>query len=153
MKTNLSALLQRNRIYILYGTTLAILLFILKWLEFRLLIMKHSFEVYAGAIALIFTLLGIWVAGKLTNPKIIIIEKKTFEFLFNEAEFSRLGISKREMEVLELMAKGFSNNEIAGKLFLSESTIKSHAARLFEKLDVKRRTQAVDKAKQLRLIP
>ncbi len=144
------------RFYAAYGAALAGLLYILKWLELRLVIMQHSFEVYAASIALIFTLLGIWIASKILSPKTIVIEKEVAtakDFIFNESEFSRLGITRRELEVLELMAKGMSNIEIASSLFVSESTVKSHAAKLFEKLDVKRRTQAVDKAKQISLLP
>lgn len=139
-----------------YAVAMAISIFVLRWLELRLIIFRNAFEIYAGAIALIFTVLGIWLTMKLTKPKTetIIIEKEIIkkDFVFNEAEVVRLGISKRELEVLELMASGFSNNEIAEKLFLSTNTIKTHAANLFEKLDAKRRTQAVEKAKQLGLI-
>jgi len=72
--------------------------------------------------------------------------------VFNEPEFLRLGISKRELEVLELMSAGLSNSEIANKLFVSENTVKTHVTRIFDKLDVRRRTQAVDKAKKLSLV-
>jgi two-component system, NarL family, response regulator LiaR len=88
----------------------------------------------------------------------VVVEKEIYvkriePFIFNEAEAARLGLSKRELEVLELMAKGHSNEEIAKELFLSVPTIKTHGTNLFEKLDVKRRTQAVEKAKKLELIP
>ena len=152
--------LVRNKNIILYGVSLAVLLFLLKWLELRFIIFDHAFEAYIGAIAIIFTSLGIWLALKLTKPKVekVFIEKEVYishapGFILNESELSRLGISKRELEVLQLMAEGFSNQEIAGRLFISLSTVKTHAARLFEKLDVKRRTQAIEKAKKLRLIP
>jgi len=146
----------RNKSLLYYAVAMAALLSIMRWLELRLLIFRHAFEVYAGAIAFIFTMLGLWLAIKLNKPKTrtVIIEKPviTSEFVFNQSEFERLNISKRELEVLELMATGCSNNEIAEKLFLSPNTIKTHAANLFEKLDAKRRTQAVEKAKQLGLI-
>lgn len=143
---------------ILYGISLAILLFLLKWFELRFLIINHSFEIYAGMIALLFTALGIWLARKLMKPQIEthIIEKeiytKTENFVLNETELIQLGLSKRELEVLQLMAKGLSNQEIAEKLFISLNTIKTHTSKLFEKLDVKRRTQAIEKAKRLSLI-
>ena len=150
----------RNKNLILYGISLAILLFLLRWLELRFIIFDHSFEIYIGAIAIIFTFLGIWLALKLTKPTIetVIVEKEVYinsnpGFILNEPEFTRLGLSKRELEVLQLMSEGFSNQEIAGRLFLSLNTIKTHAARLFEKMDVKRRTQAIEKAKRLSLIP
>jgi len=145
---------------LLYGTSLALLLFLLRWLELRYIIFDHALDIYMGAIAVIFTALGIWLALKLTKPKIerVVVEKeiyieKTREFIFNEAQFTRLGISKRELEVLQLMADGFSNAEIAARLFVSLNTIKTHASNLFMKLDASRRTQAIEKAKSLSLIP
>lgn len=149
----------KNKQIILYGMSMALLLFLLKWLELRYVIINHSLEIYIGAIAIIFTGLGIWLALKLTKPKIntIIVEKEIFittdiEFVFNEKEFNKLEISKRELEVLQLMSKGLSNQEIAEQLFVSLNTIKTHVSKLFEKLDVKRRTQAIEKAKRLNII-
>lgn len=155
-KTVMPTFFSKHKSIVYYAFAMAGLFFLLHWLELRLLIFGNAFELYAGAIAIVFTALGIWLAMKLTKPKTktIVIEKEIVkkDFMFNQAEFIRLGISKRELEVLELMASGFSNNEIAEKLFLSTNTIKTHAANLFEKLDAKRRTQAVEKAKQLGLI-
>ncbi len=148
--------LTKNKDIILYGISLAILLFLLKWLELRFIIINHAFEIYAGIIAIMFTALGIWLALKLTKPKIEtrIIEKSVFtdRFILNETELDKLGLSKRELEVLQLMSEGLSNQEIAEKLFVSLNTIKTHTSNLFEKLDVKRRTQAIEKAKRLSLI-
>lgn len=145
--------LQKNKDIILYGISLSILLFLLKWLELRLLIINHTFEIYIGIIAFSFTLLGIWLAKKLTKPKVVtqFVEKQ--DFVFNEKEGQKLEISKREIEVLALMSEGLSNQEIAEKLFVSLNTIKTHSSNIFEKLDVKRRTQAIEKAKRLSLIP
>ena len=150
----------RNKNIILYGSSLALLLLLLRWLEFRFLVLNHALDIYIGAIALIFTGLGIWLALKLAKPKTqtIIVEKEVYvkpqeEFVLNEAELEKLAISKRELEVLELMAKGMSNQEIAERLFVSLNTIKTHSGKIFEKLDVKRRTQAVEKAKRLSIIP
>ena len=152
-------LFSKHKSLLLYGFSLAILLFLLRWLELRFIIFDHAFEIYIGAIAVIFTILGIWLALKLTKPKIerVVVEKEIYieknnGFVFNETEMLRLGLSKRELEVLQLMAGGFSNAEIAAQLFVSLSTIKTHAANLFIKLDVSRRTQAVEKAKRLMLI-
>ena len=152
-----SSLFEKNKQNILYGIALAVLMFILRWLELRLLIFRHAFEVYLGIIALLFTALGIWLALKLTKPKTIIIEKEVIlenpkEFVLNEAQLQALNLSKRELEVLQLMAAGLSNQEIAEQMFISLNTIKTHSANLFEKLDVKRRTQAVEKAKRLSII-
>jgi len=150
--------LSKNKSTILYGVFLAALLFLLKWLELRFIIINHAFEIYAGAIAVLFTALGIWLALKLSKPKTILIEKEVFTertetFVLNEKELSKLNISKRELEVLQHLSAGLSNQEIAAKLFVSLNTIKTHNARLFEKLDVKRRTQAIETAKRLSLIP
>jgi NarL family two-component system response regulator LiaR len=149
----------RNRSVILYGASLAVLLFLMKWLEWRFIIIDHALELYAGALAIIFTLLGIWLAVKLTRPKTntIIVEKEVFvksdDFVLDDKELTRIGLSKRELEVLQLMAQGLSNHQIAEHLFVSLNTIKTHSSKVFEKLEVQRRTQAVDKAKKLSLIP
>ncbi|WP_336514535.1 response regulator transcription factor [Pollutibacter soli] len=155
----MATFLKKYKLIILYGCSLALLLVILRWLEWKVVIMDHYMEIYLGLIALLFTCLGIWIAAKLTRPKIkTVIQEKTvivreeIPFKQNEKELAKLNISKRELEVLELMAGGLSNQEIAEKLFLSLSTIKTHSSSLFEKLDVKRRTQAIEKAKALRLI-
>jgi DNA-binding CsgD family transcriptional regulator len=138
-----------KRTIILYGLALAALVFLLKYLEYQLIVRNLSIEFYVGIVALFFTALGIWAGLKLTQKKIVILGP---EFILNETELQRLGISKREHEVLELMAQGLSNQEIADKLFVSLNTIKTHSSNLFMKLEVSRRTQAVQKAKQLRLI-
>ncbi|MEE1944119.1 response regulator transcription factor [Pedobacter sp. KR3-3] len=142
-----------------YGAVFALLMLVIRWLEIRYIIMAHAFEIYAGAIALIFTCLGIWLALKLVKPKIHtqVIEREIYrtatDFAFNQEAFEKLGLSKRELEVLQLMARGASNQEIADQLFVSLNTIKTHVSRLFEKLEVKRRTQAVELAQKLSLIP
>jgi len=144
----------------MYGVLLAFLILLLKWLELRFIIINNQFEVYSGSIAILFTGLGIWLAIKLRRPKIqtVIIEKDVTvvsnnNFLFNRAEVQRLNLSKRELEVLQLMAEGLSNQEIAARLFVSLNTIKTHCGQIFEKMEVKRRTQAVDMAKKLHIIP
>lgn len=157
---NIRELIVHNRIILIYGSSLALLLFLLKWLELRLIIIHHAFEIYIGAIAILFTALGIWLALKLTKPKIktIIIEKEIFlksheEFKLNEDEIKKLNLSHRELEVLQLMSQGLSNQEIASRLFVSLNTIKTHTSNVFDKMDVKSRTQAIDKAKRLSIIP
>jgi two-component system, NarL family, response regulator LiaR len=159
MTGNRNALL-RNKSTIVYSISLALLLFFLKWLELRFIIFNHSFEIYIGCIALIFTALGIWLALKLSKPKIetVVVEKEVYvnrkeNFILDTSLIAQLELSKRELEILGLLAQGHSNQEIAAKLFVSLSTVKTHNQNLFEKLDVKRRIQAVDKAKRLNIIP
>lgn len=154
-----SHFLVRHKQTILYGISLAVLLFLLKWLELRFVILSHAFEIYIGAVAMMFTALGIWLALKLTKPKIqtVLVEKEIYIhynkcFILNEKEVQKLGLSKRELEVLTLMSGGLSNQEIADQLFVSLNTIKTHCSRLFEKMEVKSRTQAIEKAKRLSII-
>ena len=152
--------LLKNKATIFYGISLAFLLFLLKWLELRFIIIDHSFEIYIGSIAVIFTALGIWLALKISKPKIetLVIEKEIYikndeKFVLNHALINELEISKRELEILGLLAQGYSNQEIAEKIFVSLSTVKTHNQNLFTKLNVKRRIQAVEKAKKLHLVP
>lgn len=140
-----------KRIIILYGLALAILVFLLKHLEYRFFVRDLSIEFYVGAIALLFTLLGLWVGYRLTQKKVVVMAASPFRL--DVIQLNKLGISKREHEVLELIAQGLSNQEIANKLFVSLNTIKTHSSNLFLKLEVNRRTQAVQKGKELRLIP
>ena len=146
--------------FITYGLSLALLLFVLKWVQLRSIVWDHSVEIYMGVIALLFTGLGIWLAIKLTKPKVekVVEERIVYindkkDFIVNEAELARSGISRRELEVLQLMAEGCSNQEIADRLFVSLSTVKTHSSSLFEKLEVRRRTQAIEKAQRMQLIP
>lgn len=139
---------------------MAILLLLLNWFKYRFLIIQNQTELYIGIIAVFFTLVGIWASKKLSKPEIktVIVEKqivvqKNLNFNLNQIELETRKISKRELEVLQLMSEGLSNQEIAARLFVSLHTIKTHSSNLFEKLDVKRRTQAVEIAKKLQLIP
>ncbi len=149
-------MIARYKQTLVYGAILAIVFLFLRWLEFRFIVLQHSFEIYATGIAILFTALGIWLALKLSKPKIVekeIFISKSADFILNEEALVQLGLSARELEVLQLMATGKSNQEIADHLFLSLNTIKTHCARLFEKMEVKRRTQAVELGKKLSIIP
>ncbi len=140
-----------------FGISIAVLFFILRWFEIRYLILSQQYDVFFGLIALVFTILGIWLARELSQPKTVLIEKEVVvpssqikDIAW--AKIDELQISKRELEVLNLLASGKSNDEIAQTLFVSRNTIKTHIANLYQKLDVKRRTQAVDKAKALHIL-
>jgi DNA-binding CsgD family transcriptional regulator len=155
----LFSFLSKSKLIVLCALGLAIVLVLLHVLRSRLLILNNFFEWYGGAIAILFTGLGIWLAKKLIDPKVheVIIEKEVFvpvpnDFIPDEKNLAFINLSKREIDVLELMALGLSNDEIAAKLFVSTNTIKTHSSNIFVKLDVKRRIQAVEKAKQLKII-
>lgn len=134
---------------LIYGVALAVLTTLLKFIEYRFVVSDFSLEFYLGTVAVFFTGLGIWAGLKLTRRKVVIV---TPDFKLNEQEMQRSGISAREYEVLELMAQGLSNKEIAGKLFVSTNTVKTHSSNLFSKLAVRRRTEAIRRAKELRLL-
>lgn len=143
---------------LVYGLALAGLTTLLKVIEYKFLVRDISMEIYLGVIALFFTIIGVWAGTKIINRKTIVQEvpvmvERQAEFVQNEAQIKKLGISQREYEVLQLMSEGLSNQEIGKKLFISLPTVKTHATNLYMKLDVKRRTQAVQRAKELQLIP
>lgn len=147
---------KKYQLIFLYGLSLALL----KWLELKYLLYEYAFEMYAVIIAIFFMTIGIWASRKLTRPKIqtelvekIIYRDATLPFKQNQRVIEELGISSREMEVLQLMAGGFSNQETAAQLYVSPNTVKTHLLHLFEKLGVGKRTRAIDKAKRLGLIP
>lgn len=140
---------------------MAALIALLKYLEYSYFIRELAIEVYLGVVALLFVVLGIWTGMRLTTPKTVVVTETITEtihvpvesFQLDPARLKELGISAREYEVLELIAEGLTNQQIAEKLFVSLSTVKTHSANLFMKLDVARRTQAVQKARELSLLP
>jgi DNA-binding CsgD family transcriptional regulator len=142
---------------LIYGVTGGVLIIFLKLIQFRFLVIEHSLEIYSGLVALLFAALGIWLGLKLTRKEVVVKEvpvpQPAEPFAVNEAQLKQLGITRRELEILELIAQGLSNREIAEKLFVSENTVKTHSSRLFDKLSAKRRTQAVQIAKENGLIP
>lgn len=137
------------RTVIIYGLAMAVLFGLLKAVEYNVFVRNIPLEIYIGFVAIGFVALGIWAGQKLARPKVI---KLGPHVEVDTKELERLGISKREYEVLELIAEGLSNQEIADRLFVSPSTVKTHASNLFSKLDARRRTQAVQIAKELHLI-
>lgn len=158
--SSLKNIFTRYRYILLYGIIMALLVFALKWLQWRFLIVDNSIDIYVGLIAVFFTVLGVGVSLQLSKPKIhtVIIEKEVpvpmqESFSVNAVALEKLNLTSREYEVLQLMAKGHSNTEIAEALFLSLSTVKTHASNLFVKMDVSSRTKAIEKAKRLRITP
>jgi NarL family two-component system response regulator LiaR len=141
---------------LIYGLLGGALIVVLKLVEYRFLVLEHSLEIYGGIVALIFAGLGIWLGLKLTRTRETIVVREVSvagPFIRNEQRVEELGITPREMEILEAMAAGLSNREIGEHLFVSENTVKTHAARLFDKLAAQRRTQAVQRAKEAGIIP
>jgi DNA-binding CsgD family transcriptional regulator len=132
----------------------------LKLIEYRYLVVEHSIEVYGGLVALLFSALGIWLGLRITGRRDRIVVREVpaalpadGPFTPDAARLEQLGITPRELQILELIAAGMSNREIAEKLFVSENTVKTHSSRIFDKLDARRRTQAVQRAKEAGLIP
>ena len=143
---------------LIYGLCGGILIVVLKLIEFRFLVREHSIEIYGGLIAALFAGVGIWLGLTLTKKKEVVVVKEVpvpapTQFSVNEQRQKELGITPRELEILELIARGLSNREIADKLFVSENTVKTHSSRLFDKLGARRRTQAVQIGKEIGLIP
>ena len=142
---------------LIYGVCGGLLIVLLKLIEYRFLVIERSLEIYGGLVALLFASVGIWLGLKLTKTKETVVVREVAvparEFVRDEVRLEQLGITAREFEILQLIARGMSNREIAEKLFVSENTVKTHSSRLFDKLSAKRRTQAVQIAKELQLIP
>jgi DNA-binding CsgD family transcriptional regulator len=147
-----------KRHVLIYGLLGGLLITLLKWTEYRFLVIEHSLEIYGGLTAAIFAVLGILLGLKLTAKRERIVVKEVSvvagdPFVPNEKKREDLGITRREFEILELIAQGMSNREIAAKLYVSENTVKTHSSRVLDKLGAKRRTQAVQLGKELGLLP
>ena len=145
---------------LLYGAIGGVLLALLKLIEYQYLVRVYPIEIYGGILALVFTAVGVYAGLRLTRPKVVEVVREVevrvpapAEFVLNEQKLRELGLTQREHEILGLIAEGLSNREIGERLFVSENTVKTHSSRLFEKMSVSRRTQAVQKGKELGLIP
>jgi DNA-binding CsgD family transcriptional regulator len=141
-----------RRTVLLYGLLGGALIVVLKLVEYRFLVVAHSLEIYGGLVAALFAGLGIWLGLKLTRTKEVVVVRDAQPFVADATRLEALGITPREHEILTLIAAGLSNREIAEKLFVSENTVKTHSSRLFTKLNARRRTQAVQIAKDSGLI-
>ena len=143
---------------LIYGLLGGLLIALLNFIEYRYLIVEHSMEIYGGLVALVFVSLGLWFGRTLGEKRETVIIREMAvaapsTFALDARKLAELGLTKRELEILELMAAGLSNKEIAEKSFVSENTVKTHLSRVFDKLGARRRTQAVQIGKELRLIP
>lgn len=156
-----------KRHVLIFGLVGGVLVTLLKLIEYKYLVIEHSVEIYGALIAATFAVLGIWLGIRLTGRRTEVVVKEVQvpqygahqapagrgePFVLNERKREELGITPRELEILALVAEGLSNREIAGKLFVSENTVKTHCSRAFDKLGAKRRTQAVQLGKELGLL-
>jgi DNA-binding CsgD family transcriptional regulator len=153
-----------KRTVLAYGLLGGALITALNLVEYRFLILEHSFQIYGGIVAALFSALGIWLGLKLTRTRETVVVREVpvpvevqvrvpGPFVRDDWKLQQLGITPRELEILEALASGLSNREIAGQLNVSENTVKTHTSRVFEKLSARRRTQAVQRAKEARIIP
>ena len=160
-----------KRHVLIFGLVGGLLIAILQYTEYRFVVIEHSVELYSALVAILFATFGIWLGLRITRRREIIRETvvvrevlvpveapapftpSTAPFAPNTAQQQTLGITARELEILTLVARGLSNREIATQLFVSENTVKTHCARAFDKLGAARRTQAVQRGKELGLLP
>jgi NarL family two-component system response regulator LiaR len=151
---------------LIFGLVGGVLVTLLQWTEFHFIVLEHSVAIYGVLIAILFAGVGIWLGTRLLAPRERIRERivdriveiavpaaPTPNFAADDTVRERLGITRRELEILELVARGLSNREIGETLFVSENTVKTHCSRAFDKLGARRRTQAVQRSKELGLLP
>jgi NarL family two-component system response regulator LiaR len=143
---------------LLYGAVGGVLIALLKLIEYKYFVRAYTTEIYGGLVALIFTAVGVYLGLRWTQPKEVVVVREVRvreggPFVLNVDNLKELGITQREHEILGLIAQGLTNREIGEKLFVSENTVKTHSSRLFDKMSVNRRVQAIQKAKDLGLIP
>jgi DNA-binding CsgD family transcriptional regulator len=142
----------------LYGVIGGVLIALLKLIEYKHFVHEYPSEMYGGLVALIFTVIRIYFGLRWTRAKQVVVIREVpvrmdGPFVLNAGKLKEVGLTAREHEILALIAQGLSNREIGEKLFVSENTVKTHSSRLFEKMQVNRRVQAVQKGKDLGLIP
>ncbi|MEP6780582.1 MAG: response regulator transcription factor [Gemmatimonadaceae bacterium] len=150
---------------LLYGLLGGAVILLLRGVEYRYLVVEHSMEIYGALVAALFAAFGIWLGQTLTRNRTRVVVKEVpvevmvevpvaaGPFQRNAERLDATGITPRELQILELIAEGLSNKEIADRVFVSENTVKTHSSRLFDKLNVKRRTQAVQVGKQMGILP
>ena len=126
---------------LLYGLLCGVLIAGLQFIEYRWLVVEHSVEIYGGLVAAVFASLGIWLGLRLTRRTETVVVREIMvpapvNFVRDESKVESLGITPRELEILQLIAEGLSNKEIAERVFVSENTVKTHSSRVFDKLGV-----------------
>jgi two-component system, NarL family, response regulator LiaR len=145
---------------LIFGLVGGVLVTLLQWTEFHFVVLEHSVAIYGVLIAILFAGAGIWLGTRLLAPRERIVDRiveveipaPTPNFAADDTARERLGITRRELEILELVARGLSNREIGETLFVSENTVKTHCSRAFDKLGARRRTEAVQRSKELGLL-
>jgi DNA-binding CsgD family transcriptional regulator len=153
-----------KRHVLIFGVVGGFLIDALQYTEYRFVIIEHSVELYSALVAILFATFGIWLGLRITRSRetiretvvvreVLVATEAPEPFAPNTASQQTLGITARELEILTLIARGLSNREIATQLFVSENTVKTHCARAFDKLGAARRTQAVQRGKELGLLP
>lgn len=155
-----------KRHVLIFGVVGGLLIATLQYTEYRFVVIEHSIEIYGALVAILFAAFGIWLGLRITRRRTIVRETVVLKevpvpvaapsgepFAPNTTQQQSLGITARELEILTLIARGLSNREIAAQLFVSENTVKTHCARTFDKLGAARRTQAVQRGKELGLLP
>ncbi|HEY6138040.1 MAG TPA: LuxR C-terminal-related transcriptional regulator [Thermoanaerobaculia bacterium] len=147
-----------TRQIVVWGAAGGILIALLKLIEYKHFVHEYPSEVYGGLVALVFTAVGVTLGLRWTRPRQVVVVKEVpvragGPFTLDETKLREVGLTQREHEILGLIAEGLSNREIGERLFVSENTVKTHSSRLFEKMEVSRRVQAVQKGKALGLIP
>jgi len=154
-----------KRHVLIFGLVGGLLIATLQYTQYRFVVIEHSVELYSVLIAILFASFGIWLGLRITRRRDTIVVREvlvpasdpvttpTSPFAPNAAQQQSLGITPRELEILTLIARGLSNREIATQLFVSENTVKTHCSRAFDKLGAARRTQAVQRGKELGLLP
>jgi DNA-binding CsgD family transcriptional regulator len=161
MDTSARSPARRVALFLLgYGAAGGLLIAALRWMEYRFLVVEHSLEIYGGLVAAVFAALGIWLGTTLTRKKpapevreVRVEVPAGAPFTVDQRRQKELGITPRELEILGLIAAGLSNREIAERLFVSESTVKTHSSRVFDKLGARRRTEAVRLGQAHGLLP
>jgi DNA-binding CsgD family transcriptional regulator len=155
-----------NRELVIYAIAAGLVVAALRFVDYRFIVLEHSIAIYGAIIAAVFAGVGVWLGRGLVRERVITREvavkvpvdvpvpssAASTPFVLNQAKADELELTRREIEVLKLMADGLSNREMAERLFISENTVKTHCSRVFDKLGAGRRTQAVQLARQWRLI-